>query len=344
MNEWYPLASCIQLRVEGRISEKDAQRQERTARAILQRLANQPGLVLADEVGMGKTFVALAVAASVALSDTQCRPVVVMIPPSLKHKWPDDFRVFAEKCLSPEAAREVRAASADSAVEFLKLLDDPPERRKSIIFLTHGAMHRGLGYGQADSWVKLAVIQRAMKGRHHTTPIRRSLHRCLGKLLWLQWVERRAEDIWEKLLDHTPDQWLRILHRCGIDPEGDANPATDDNPVPQMILKVLRDFDTTPELLVKEIHNKWCIRRPQELHGRRGFEIGNQLRQPHEHLLQSIPWSLSARSPSSSAAIAKPPSPQDRSTVLISPTSQSSSSSSSHSMASSVKRMVKVFP
>jgi hypothetical protein len=245
MNEWYPLASCIRLRVEGRISEKDAQRQERTARAILQRLANQPGLVLADEVGMGKTFVALAVAASVALSDKQRRPVVVMIPPSLKRKWPDDFRVFAEKCLSREAAPEVRAASADSAVEFLKLLDDSPERRNSIIFLTHGAMHRGLGYGQADSWVKLAVIQRAMKGRHHTTPIRRSLYRCLGKLLWLQWVERRAEDIWEKLLDHTPDQWLRILHRRGIDPEGDANPATDDDPVPQTIVQVLHDFDTT---------------------------------------------------------------------------------------------------
>ena len=84
MNEWHPFLPDIHLFVEGRIEEQDARRQELTAREILRRLANQPGLVLADEVGMGKTFVALAVAASVALSDSQRRPVVVMVPPSLK--------------------------------------------------------------------------------------------------------------------------------------------------------------------------------------------------------------------------------------------------------------------
>jgi SNF2 family DNA or RNA helicase len=76
----------INLFVEGRIQEYAANRQEDTAREILRRLGNQPGLVLADEVGMGKTFVALAVATSVALSDSQRRPVVVMVPPSLKEK------------------------------------------------------------------------------------------------------------------------------------------------------------------------------------------------------------------------------------------------------------------
>jgi hypothetical protein len=46
-----------------------------------------------------KTFVALAVAVSVALSDEAQRPVVVMVPSSLKEKWPKDFEVFVEKCL-----------------------------------------------------------------------------------------------------------------------------------------------------------------------------------------------------------------------------------------------------
>src|SRR5215831_10285500 len=50
--------SQIRLHVEGRISAEDATRQEATAHEILQRLARQPGLILADEVGMGKTFVA----------------------------------------------------------------------------------------------------------------------------------------------------------------------------------------------------------------------------------------------------------------------------------------------
>ncbi len=68
---------------------------------------------------------------------------------------------------------------------------------------------------------------------------------CLGKLLWLQWVERRAEGIWEKLLDHSPDEWLKILKRHGIDPEGDAKPDTDDEPVPKAVIEVLYDFNTT---------------------------------------------------------------------------------------------------
>ena len=82
-----------------RISAEDAERQERTAQEILRRLAEQPGLILADEVGMGKTFVALAVAASVALTRPDDGPVVVMVPPSLKHKWPKDWDVFREHCL-----------------------------------------------------------------------------------------------------------------------------------------------------------------------------------------------------------------------------------------------------
>ena len=46
---------------EARISPEDAERQRGTAAEILRRLEHQPGVVLADEVGMGKTFVALAV-------------------------------------------------------------------------------------------------------------------------------------------------------------------------------------------------------------------------------------------------------------------------------------------
>lgn len=57
--------SHIQL-ANDRISQEDAGRQRRAAIEILARLHGQPGIVLADEVGMGKTFVALAVAVSMA--------------------------------------------------------------------------------------------------------------------------------------------------------------------------------------------------------------------------------------------------------------------------------------
>ncbi len=113
MKTWHPFLEGIQLHgrerkshSSERVSRQDARRQEITAREILYRLAKQPGVVLADEVGMGKTFVALAVAASVALSDKQQRPVVVMVPPSLRNKWPRDWDVFSRECLPQELTIE----------------------------------------------------------------------------------------------------------------------------------------------------------------------------------------------------------------------------------------------
>jgi ERCC4-related helicase len=240
MNSWHPFPESIQLHVPGRITKEDALRQEATAREILRRLKDLPGLVLADEVGMGKTFVALAVAASVVLSDSHRRPVVVMVPPSLKGKWPRDYALFAERCLTVEARARIRTASAETAVDFLKLLDDPEERRASIIFLTHGAMHRSL----SDGWVKLAMIERALRGRHNVENLRTTLSRSLGKLLRLGWVDSRCPEIWERLLVSRPGDWLSIMHRHRIGPSTEACPASDDSPVPQAVIDVLRDFDT----------------------------------------------------------------------------------------------------
>ena len=59
--EW-PFAKCLNLRGNGKapIDARDAERQTVTATEILKDLTNQPGIVLADQVGMGKTYVALA--------------------------------------------------------------------------------------------------------------------------------------------------------------------------------------------------------------------------------------------------------------------------------------------
>jgi hypothetical protein len=210
MTVWHPFSDEIALHVAGRISEEDATRQVVTAREILNRFAHQPGLVLADEVGMGKTFVALAVAASVAMSEkNNHRPVVVMVPRSLKQKWPQDFSVFREKCLAPARFDHVRAENADSALDLLRLLQAPEEQCCSIIFLTHGAMHRGL----TDGWIKLAIIQRALHHRKNTEKLRRALKQCTGRLLRLGWVQRRCSDIWNLLLDQEPEQWLRPCGR-----------------------------------------------------------------------------------------------------------------------------------
>ena len=82
-----------------RVPRDDGERQAGTAMEILRRFERQPGVILADEVGMGKTFVAMAVAASTIMAYGDKGPVVVMVPPSLKEKWPKDWAVFCDKCL-----------------------------------------------------------------------------------------------------------------------------------------------------------------------------------------------------------------------------------------------------
>jgi len=88
--EWSIAGDIIELGGVGKaqINPGDAQRQAETAKTILERLRSQPGVLLADEVGMGKTYVAMAVVASVIVSTrrTHC-PVVVMVPPGLRQKW-----------------------------------------------------------------------------------------------------------------------------------------------------------------------------------------------------------------------------------------------------------------
>lgn len=188
----------------------DGRRQQRTAEEILHRLAQRPGLVLADEVGMGKTFVAMAVAAAIALHRSDDGPVVAMVPPSLQEKWPQDWEVFRARCLRSDAARELRHAQADSGVGFLRLLDDPPDRKAHVIFLTHGALYRAL----TDGYAKLAVIKRAFRKRHSLDAQRRAFPRFAGRLLRLERsVEAWAPGLLGELLEQPYDRWLRLIQR-----------------------------------------------------------------------------------------------------------------------------------
>ena len=96
-------------RLNERVQPADQERQQLEAEEILKRLRRQPGVVLADEVGMGKTFVALAVAYTVA---TQSRrgPVIVMAPANLLEKWRQDLAAFCELYL--DGRRPVALCSA----------------------------------------------------------------------------------------------------------------------------------------------------------------------------------------------------------------------------------------
>src|SRR6516225_7289260 len=95
------------------ISEADADRQTETARSILESLGQQPGIVLGDEVGMGKTYVAMAVISSVLVATRGNPPVVVMVPPGLVSKWQAEWQQFKTTCVADPA---FRARFRDSSV------------------------------------------------------------------------------------------------------------------------------------------------------------------------------------------------------------------------------------
>jgi superfamily II DNA or RNA helicase len=234
----YLFHPAIKLFVENRISKSDAERQERTVEAILDRLHNQPGLILADEVGMGKTFVALGVAVSVFLKEK--RPAVIMIPPNLIDKWPNDFRLFCEACVRDKNIRkQLRCGLATRPEEFLKLLDDDESRRCAVIFLTHGALTRNMG----DGWIKLAIIQRTLYRRKETEDLYRSLSRYAGALIEKQSVENKMryekneESIWIQLLNAPTSKWKKILVKKGVFDQDS------DDPIPAVFQKRLDGID-----------------------------------------------------------------------------------------------------
>lgn len=226
------LPDSLNLHVEGRLSEADAKRQARSAQVILERFRTQPGVILGDEVGMGKTFVALAVAAAFVVRDPS-RPVVIMVPRGVVRKWERDSGTFRSECLREDQERaRFRVKVAETGIEFLKLLDDPEERDPAtVIVLAHGALQGRL----ADNWAKLALLQAAIKGRHGADQLRERLARYASKVLRMG--HRVTEELVLRLLKSPTADWKRLIVKQGLLSE------SDDDPVPQLFVETVEKLD-----------------------------------------------------------------------------------------------------
>lgn len=88
------------LQVEERISDEAIRLQEDTVISALQILDEEPGVLLADEVGMGKTFQALGLLAAAFETGRESgrmpRVLVVTPGPDLNHQWLRSAQSFAE--------------------------------------------------------------------------------------------------------------------------------------------------------------------------------------------------------------------------------------------------------
>lgn len=233
------LPDSLNLYVEGFLSEEDAQRQTRSAQIILDRFDDQPGVILGDEVGMGKTFVALAVASAKIMADDS-RPIVVMVPKGVVGKWERDATTFRTACLRSDSDRSrFRVAKAESGVDFLKLLDDEKTKRATLIIMSHGAMHRKL----ADKWVKLAVLQASIKGRHGVDGLRHRLARFAPMVLRHARNVDEHYDLYLKLLETHVSAWKSVLV------EAERLTPEEDDPVPVVIAETLGKVDLTSVFL-----------------------------------------------------------------------------------------------
>ncbi len=78
------------------IPDADIRRQEDTVLRALERLDHQPGVVIADEVGMGKTWEALGVAAAFHQAKSDARILVLTPGPDLNTKWTQEFQTWRD--------------------------------------------------------------------------------------------------------------------------------------------------------------------------------------------------------------------------------------------------------
>jgi superfamily II DNA or RNA helicase len=119
----------------------DAERQTETAAEILKRFASRPVQLLADEVGMGKTYVALAVAAALRPARSYARVAVLVPNEELVRKWEREVRHFMASCVRDAALclREPRAGPRFAVGDLADLSGRAPARQLAIVrYGAHG--------------------------------------------------------------------------------------------------------------------------------------------------------------------------------------------------------------
>jgi len=157
-----------------------------------------------------------------------------MVPRPVLKKWERDADTFRTACLRSDVDRSrFRVRVADSGVEFLKALDDPEGQSASLILLSHGALHRKL----SDRWVKLAVLQASIKGRHGVQGLRQRLARFGPMLLRYTSMPDAHFDLFFKLLNCHVSDWKGLLV------EAEWFEEEEDDPVPAKVADALAGLD-----------------------------------------------------------------------------------------------------
>ncbi len=253
--EWLRSFLHLGARSEGTLLDRDVMRQEDTVLRALGLLDDQPGVVLADEVGMGKTFEALGVIAARLEENPKARVLILTPGPSLTTKWHDElaafcdvdrpmYRAFEGKFGEATTLGELVADTRQITVASVTLFGGPRAMADKAYLLSAWAETRGLAGNQIA-----AVFRHYGKGARvdlgtalfldtvSWSSLQRPLSRALGS-------GKRSELAIDALFDPSDANY-----------EGFRNANAVDAALTELRFKVLaelvRDFDL---LVVDEAH------------------------------------------------------------------------------------------
>lgn len=133
---------------QANISMKDIERQEDTVLRALEILDGAPGVVLADEVGMGKTFEALGVLAARAQADPSSRFLIITPGNDLNKKWLGEIHRFTSIVAGRRVFAGLEPGEIMAVGRLRELLAEAPRRRVLIAPIT--LFLRGVREDQAD--------------------------------------------------------------------------------------------------------------------------------------------------------------------------------------------------
>jgi len=297
------------------VRASDVERQKATSQALLQRLASHPVQLLADEVGMGKTYVALAVASALRAPGKSCRVAVLVPNHELGDKWDREVREFNKICVTDQRLilRSPRATSNYQVNDLADLARTAPRRQLAIIrYGSHGLASRQLHDDddriRAAAWAlsldtKVAIHKSALRSAFGASSAGAVNRAYLADI-------KRLRDSTRPLLPHQlptgKNQWLptHIEGSCGSELWGEAvkriraattrplsalNTAVRDslrNLARAALIAQIRTFDL---VIVDEAHN-WVNRA----NGADAARLAFLHRSRHALLLTATPLQLDA--------------------------------------------------
>jgi hypothetical protein len=165
----------------------DIARQEDTVLQALDLLDEGPGIVIADEVGMGKTYEALGVVAAYRHSNPKSRIVIVTPGPDLNTKWANEFKRFSDpKITLFDFGDEVFAA--DSLESFVG-----QAKKHRIMLVPVSVFHSARGGADQAHLLSLYFWWRRKQGEElHGHTINAIFKRFREGRLWFVDVEKQV--------------------------------------------------------------------------------------------------------------------------------------------------------